>query len=214
MKKRRKINSIILASKSPRRKEIMQQVGLKFEIMVSDEEEKITQTEPSKVVVELSMQKAEAVYSKLSKDEILSSKQEENQKYIIIAADTVVAVDDVVLGKPIDRTDAYNMINAIQGKMHSVLTGITVIICNEDNVLRKISFYEKTNVEIYNMTESEINRYIDGNEPYDKAGGYAIQGEFASYVKRIEGDYYNVVGLPIARIIRELKNYNIDLLEF
>lgn len=210
-KKQIENNNIILASKSPRRREILEQVGVSFDIEVSELPEVITQVEPSKIVLELSMQKADEVYNKVLKDRINKVEATDNE-YIIIAADTVVEVDGHVMGKPLDRDDAYNMIKSISGRSHHVLTGVTLIICKGIEEPRKVSFYEETSVEIYDMSEEEINRYIDSKEPYDKAGAYAVQGAFAAYVKKLDGDYYNVVGLPIARIIRELKNFGIDML--
>ncbi|MBE5934900.1 MAG: septum formation protein Maf [Lachnospiraceae bacterium] len=203
MKRKNKLSKVILASNSPRRREILEQVGISFDVIPSDLEEVITQTEPNKIVLELSMQKAEDVYNKALKD-ILSSSDEENE-HIIIAADTVVEVDGKIMGKPKDRQDAYNMINAIQGRTHNVLTGVTLIICNGFSNTRKISFYESTEVEIYDLTDEEINKYLDSDESYDKAGAYAVQGLFAAYVRKLNGDYYNVVGLPISRILRELR---------
>ena len=138
-------------------------------------------------------------------------KEMQDKKHVIIAADTVVEVDGVILGKPSDRENAYKMIKLISGRSHNVLTGVTIVIFDSENSPRKLSFYESTEVEIYSIDEEEINQYIDSAEPYDKAGGYAVQGMFASYVKRLNGDYYNVVGLPISRIIRELKSFGIDI---
>lgn len=188
------MSKIILASKSPRRKEILSQVGIDFEIIVSNKEEKVTTDIPSDVVMELSRQKAEAVDKKVVYDD-----------YIIIAADTVVALDNKILGKPVDREDAYNMIASIAGRKHSVYTGVTLIIKSNEKCEMK-SFYEETLVDVYPMTEDRINNYLDMNEWNDKAGGYGIQGSFAAYVKSIIGDYYTVVGLPISRIIYEIEN--------
>lgn len=188
------MSKIILASKSPRRKEILSQVGIDFEVMVSDKEEIITKETPSDVVMELSCQKAIEVEKQVNYDE-----------YIIIAADTVVALDNKILGKPVDREDAYNMIALIAGRKHSVYTGVTLIIKSHEKCEVK-SFYEETLVDVYSMTEDKINRYLDMDEWNDKAGGYGIQESFAAYVKSIIGDYYTVVGLPISRIIYEIEN--------
>ena len=206
--KKNKKNNIILASGSPRRKEILEQVGLSFDVIISDVEEIITESEPKKIVLELSMQKAEDVYKKVLKERFDNNQNDstDGDKHIIIAADTVVEVDNAIMGKPKDREEAYEMINLIQGRKHNVLTGVTLIICDGVNVPRKISFYESTEVEIYDMNSDEINQYIDSGESFDKAGAYAVQGLFAAYVKGLNGDYYNVVGLPISRIIREFKS--------
>lgn len=188
------MSKIILASKSPRRKEILNQVGIDFEIVVSDKDEELTTDIPSDIVQELSRQKAEDVQNKVK-----------DSDYIIIAADTVVAVDDNILGKPKDKDDAFNMIKLIEGRNHSVYTGVTLLKKDRENVTIR-TFYEETVVEVYPMTEEEIYRYLDFNQWEDKAGGYGIQGSFAAYVKAIKGDYYTVVGLPISRIIYEMKN--------
>ena len=200
--------NIILASASPRRKEILEQVGIEFDVIVSDVEEVITEIDPKKIVLELSMQKAEDVYKKVLKDRFDNDNniKEDNNKNVIIAADTVVEVDNKIMGKPKDRQEAYDMINLIQGRKHNVLTGVTLVICDGINEPRKIAFYESTEVEIFDMSDDEINKYLDSGESFDKAGAYAIQGIFAAYVKGINGDYYNVVGLPIARIVREMKS--------
>ena len=188
------MSKIILASKSPRRKEILSQVGIDFEIMVSDKEEIVTTDVPSEVVMELSSQKAKEVEKQVNYDD-----------YVIIAADTVVALDNKILGKPIDRKDAYDMIASIVGRKHSVYTGVTLIIKSHNKCEVK-SFFEETVVDVYPMTEDKINKYLDMNEWKDKAGSYGIQGSFAAYVKSINGDYYTVVGLPISRIIYEIEN--------
>jgi septum formation protein len=206
--KKVKRNNIILASGSPRRKEILSQVGLEFDVIVSDVDEVITQSEPKKIVLELSMQKAEDVYTKVLKERFDNALLDtsEGDKHVIIAADTVVEVDNKIMGKPSNRDEAYDMIKLIQGRKHNVLTGVTLIVCDGVNKPRKIAFYESTEVEIYDMSDEEINKYIDSGESFDKAGGYAVQGLFAAYVKGLNGDYYNVVGLPISRIIREFKS--------
>lgn len=189
----------ILASGSPRRKEILEQCGVHFVVEKSEVEENTTKTEPDEVVKELSFIKAMDVAEK-TKEETC----------IVIGADTIVANGSVILGKPRDRQDAFQMVQSIQGHAHSVYTGVALII--KDGEKKKvISFYEETKVEIADMTEEEIKEYVETGEPDDKAGAYAIQGIFANFVKGIQGDYYNVVGLPIARIYAELKKIGIDL---
>ncbi len=189
----------ILASGSPRRKEILEQCGIAFRIEKSDAKEVITKIEPSEVVMELSRLKADEVAERTVEAEC-----------IIIGADTIVADGKDILGKPKDREDAIRMITSLQGHAHSVYTGVTVII-KKDGKQDKHTFFEETKVEILPMTREEIMVYVDSGEVFDKAGSYAIQGLFASYVKGINGDYYNVVGLPICRMIYELKKRNIDL---
>lgn len=185
---------VILASASPRRKELLAQIVDDFEICVSDVEEIITEKEPAKVVEELSVQKAFAVYSGTEGD------------VLVIGADTVVAMEDKILGKPSDKADAFSMLQMLQAKEHSVYTGVTVCM-RRDNKEQKITFSECTGVRFYPMTEAEIQEYIATGEPMDKAGAYGIQGIGGRFVEKISGDYNNVVGLPVARLYQELKEY-------
>lgn len=201
MKKR-----IILASNSPRRKELFTQVGIEFQAIPSKKEEYITKSIPSEVVQELSYQKAE---------EVACSIQEEA---IVIGADTIVAVDEKILGKPKNEQEAKEMIQMLQGRKHQVCTGVSVIIKSmaKGNTATKflkkeIQFVETTEVVVEKMTENEIDTYIATKEPMDKAGAYGIQGFFALYVKEIHGDYNNVVGFPIARFYKELKKNGVTL---
>lgn len=194
---------VILASGSPRRKEILEQCGISFVIQKSDAVEVITKEAPHEAVMEFARQKAYDVQKQLTR-----------KNTILIAADTMVANGDKILGKPSDKEDACRMIKSIQGHDHSVYTGVTLIIQDDKiakGTVKELTFYEETKVELLPMNEEEIADYVASGEVYDKAGAYAIQGAFASYVKGIQGDYYNVVGLPICRILRELKNVGIDL---
>lgn len=183
----------ILASASPRRRELLAQVGIQFDIVKSSLEEVITSSIPEEVVIELSSQKVKDVYQHLLD-------KDDNENMVIIGADTIVYNDNKILGKPKDENDAFTMISGLAGKSHFVYTGVT--ICMNGEIF---SFAEKTKVSIYPMTKDEISSYIKTQEPMDKAGAYAIQGLFAAYVKGIEGDYNNVVGLPVGRICQELK---------
>lgn len=183
---------IILASASPRRRELLTQIGLTFEVVVSETEEKITSTEPAKVVEELSIQKAAAVWEKLA--------QNHN---IVIGADTVVACDGKILGKPADIENAVEMLRLLQGRGHEVYTGVTVLY-EENGEKRVLTFHEKTTVHFYPMTEAQIREYVATGDPMDKAGSYGIQGFCARYIRGIEGDYNNVVGLPAGRVYQEL----------
>lgn len=184
---------IILASGSPRRKEILSQVGFEFTIEPSQKEEVATSDLPSDFVMQLSKVKAEDIAS------------QKDGPVIVIGADTVVAVDQTILGKPKDEEDAANMLRTIAGRDHEVYTGVTVIVKEADGTSRYETFYEKAKVSIVSMSEKEIRAYIESKEPMDKAGAYAIQGKFACYVNRIEGDYYTIVGLPIAHLYKVLK---------
>ena len=215
---------IILASASPRRRELLTQIGLDFEVVVSETEEKITSTEPAKVVEELSAQKAEAVWEKLCSttasqgsvtnaerldegSEVFESEQTSGETtitdIIVLGADTVVACDGKILGKPADTEAAAAMLTMLQGRGHEVYTGVTILY--EQNGERKtLTFHEKTIVHFYPMTDAQIREYVATGDPMDKAGSYGIQGFCARYIRGIEGDYNNVVGLPVGRVYQEL----------
>lgn len=168
--------TLILASKSPRRIELMTLAGFDFLSVPAVKEEKITGgTSPSDAVLMLSRQKAEEIAEKYPYN-------------TVIGADTVVALGNEIMGKPENEQDAFNMLKKLSGKTHTVL----------------INFYEKTEVEFYPLGDDEIRQYIASGEPMDKAGAYGIQEKGAMFVKRINGDFYNVVGLPVARLAREL----------
>lgn len=183
----------ILASASPRRRELLKQIGVTFEVMPAKGEEVITERQPEQVVMELSRQKAE---------EIASGIQEEH--VIILGADTVVVYDGKILGKPKDETDAGRMLSMLSGNTHSVYTGVTVIVIR-DGESQSHSFYEETKVTMYPMTDAQISAYIRTGEPMDKAGAYGIQGKGAVFIEKIDGDYNNVVGLPLAKIFHTVE---------
>ena len=182
---------IILASASPRRRELLAQIGLPFTVQVSSVEEVITKTAPEEIVMELSAQKAEDV------------KKNTEEDCIVIGADTIVSYSDgektQILGKPGSEEEAFGMLKLLQGNSHQVYTGVT--ICFGEQIR---TFYEKTQVHVYPMNEEQIEEYIKTGEPMDKAGAYGIQGRFAAFIKGIEGDYNNVVGLPVGRLYQEL----------
>lgn len=129
---------------------------------------------------------------------------------MVLAADTVVAYSGHILGKPKDREDAFSMLSMLQGKTHSVFTGVTIVLVDKEGKAGELVFYEETTVTMHPMSEEEINRYLDTGDADDKAGSYGIQGPFAIHIKQIDGDYNNVVGFPISRIYQELKNIGID----
>ena len=185
--------NVILASGSPRRKELLNQIGITFTVNPSKKEEIITTHKPSEVVMELSLQKA------------MDIAEQSEVGSIVIGADTVVAYDGKILGKPKDTTDAKRMLRMLSGNTHSVYTGVT-IIKKDNNGITKETFYQETKVTMANMAEYEIQTYVDSNEPMDKAGSYAIQGKCAAYIEKIDGDYYNVVGLPVCEVYHRLKN--------
>lgn len=170
---------LVLASKSPRRKDLLSLITEDFIIKTANVDESLPDNiEPNKAVEYLSKIKAQPF---------------NNGMDTIIGADTVVAVDGIILGKPKDRDDAYNMLKQLSGKYHSVFTGVTVIRPD-----KTVTFSVETRVKFFDLTDDEINEYIDTSEPFDKAGAYGIQGKGSLLVERIEGDYFNVVGLPVS----------------
>ena len=182
---------MILASKSPRRKELLSLITEDFRIIPAVGEEVIPEgTLPPQAVVMLAQQKAREIRA-------------EHSDEIIIAADTVVVVDDKILGKPKNEQRAAEMLSMLSGRKHSVLTGVCIIFADG----AEKSFYEQTEVEFFPLTDKQIQRYIATGEPMDKAGAYGIQGKGGLLIKRFEGDYFNVVGLPAARLARELGEF-------
>lgn len=182
---------IILASGSPRRREILEQVGIPFEVIVSEVEEKITSNNPVVVVQELAMQKAEAV------------RKEVRGSGFIIGADTVVVYKNGILGKPKDNLEACEMLTELQNQEHQVYTGVAIIVKSQKEI-KHLTFSVETKVRIQPMTKGQIEDYVATGEPLDKAGAYGIQGKFALYIKEIIGDYYNVVGFPISSVYEKL----------
>lgn len=192
---------IVLASGSPRRKELLAKTGLKFSVVVSGGEEKAETSDPAETVEKLSLDKASAVADLL---------QAEREPQLIIGADTVVACDGEILGKPSDREDAFRMLWKLQGQTHQVYTGVTLLL-KKKHTWQAHTFSEKTDVQFYPVSREELLAYIETGEPMDKAGSYGIQGGFGIYVKGICGDYNNVVGLPVGRLVYELKKLGIDI---
>lgn len=183
---------IILASASPRRRELLSQLGWEFTVQVSQIEEVITKIHPGEIVEELSELKARAVFSQTEGD------------VLVIGADTVVAHKGQILGKPTDAVDAVRMLEGLQNDTHQVYTGVTMCM-RRKGVETVRSFYESTEVDFYSMSREEIEWYVRTGEPMDKAGAYGIQGLAGRFVKRIRGDYNNVVGLPVAKLYQEVK---------
>ena len=182
---------LILASASPRRKELLEKIGLPFTIQPAKGEERITQKSPAAVVMELSRQKAEEIAAA------------QTGECIILGADTIVAKGEEIMGKPKDAADAKRMLKSIADDCHQVYTGVTLIRTGVHP--QSVTFQEKTDVFLYPISDAELDSYIASGDPMDKAGAYGIQGNFAIHVKGIAGDYYNVVGLPIGRVYQELK---------
>lgn len=192
------MKKVILASASPRRKEILEQIGLEFDIIPSTCNEVITKHIPKDIVEELACQKAQEIFEKT------------DESSIVIGADTIVVSYNKIMGKPKDEKDAFNMLTELQDNTHTVYTGVCVFI-KENNQTKNVVFSEATTVSVYPMNKDQILDYIATKEPMDKAGAYAVQGKFAIYIKKIDGDYNNVVGLPIARLYNEMLNIGIDL---
>ena len=183
---------IILASASPRRRELLSQVGIVFETIPSTEDEACTETEPARLVEILAGNKAENVAEGLTGD------------YIVIGSDTVVTKDGIVLGKPSDKEEAFQMLSNLQGAFHQVYSGVA-LISSQDGKREVRCFHVMTEVEVLPMAKQQIEDYIATGDCMDKAGAYGIQGSFAEYIKGIRGDYYNVVGLPLSRLMQELR---------
>ena len=208
---------IILASASPRRRELLSQIGLDFEVIVSEVEEKVGAMLPEQVVEELSARKAEAVLGAIG---------DSAEDVLVIGADTVVALDGQILGKPGSPQEAAEMLRRLSGRNHGVYTGVAHLyrpgsagsrdvpgpsVSTEGSVdsgaLQRKIFHERTDVAFFSLAEEEIAFYVATGDCMDKAGAYGIQGMFARYVKGIAGDYNNVVGLPVGRLYQEAKEW-------
>lgn len=190
---------IILASGSPRRREILEQIGLPFAVVPSQADETMSEgISPSMAVQSLSLLKAADVAKTQPKDAL------------VIGADTVVVFDDEILTKPRDKEDAKKMLSRLSGNCHSVLTGLTVLRCRDG---KSISVTEETKVYFKELSEREIESYVNTNEPMDKAGSYGVQGLGGLFVEKLDGDYYNVVGLPLARLGKILREeFDIEMI--
>lgn len=201
----------ILASGSPRRKELLELMGMEqFKIIPSHKEEVITKTEPSEIVEELSYQKCMDIANQL----VEAQKKVDydnplfgdvNHSFVVIGADTVVADQEKVLGKPKDEAEAFIMLKGLAGHAHSVFTGVTIALVKNGKLMNDLTFHEETKVYMREYTDVEINRYIETKDPMDKAGSYGIQTQGAILVEKIEGDYNNVVGLPITKLYCKLQ---------
>lgn len=207
------MGQLILASASPRRRELLEQIGLTFTVCPARGEEKITKETPEAIVMELAEQKAKEVASMIKIYGQEHATLMTPQDIMIIGADTVVACPGwgSVLGKPKDEEEAFAMLSTLSGRTHSVYTGVSVLLLGASGKAGVHTFYEKTDVTMCKMDDEEIRRYIATGEPMDKAGAYGIQGKCAIYVDKIDGDYNNVVGLPVAAVYRELKKLGINL---
>ena len=184
------MSKIILASASPRRKELMELAGYDFEVICADIVEVVPEEAmPQEVVMSLALQKAQAVAA-------------EHKEAVVIGSDTVVALDGKILGKPHSEQEACEMLRSLSGRTHKVFTGVA-IVC--DGKVK--NFFDETDVEFYSLGDDEIKKYVATGEPTDKAGAYGIQGKGSVLVKRINGDFFSVMGLPIAKLYREMSDF-------
>ncbi|CCX87438.1 maf-like protein HMPREF0993_01143 [Clostridium sp. CAG:590] len=188
---------IILASASPRRTELLKQAGFTFTVIPSSIEEQRTEASPDKLAEDLAFQKAEDVYQSVKQDYT-------GKDFMVIGADTIVYYDGEVLGKPADEQEAFDMLKMLSDRTHQVYTGLAIILKKADEKQIYL-MHERTDVTFYPISDHELKDYIATGDPLDKAGAYGIQGPFAVHVKKINGDYNNVVGLPIARLYQSLQ---------
>ena len=220
--------NIVLASGSPRRRELMDRIGSSCICIPSNKEEDMSGHDPKVMVEMLSAMKAEDIANKiitgtLSQENITSTGTVAvsyelkdlifnlKSASVIIGCDTVVAFGSSILGKPKDKADAVCMIKSYAGRTHHVHTGVCILVIVNNIIVKKLNYSVSTGVNVVNMTEKEIVSYVETGEPMDKAGAYAVQGLFCPYVDSIEGDYYNIVGYPIASIYKSFKELGIDI---
>lgn len=188
---------IILASASPRRAKLMEQAGFSFTVIPSTAEETVSPDTPDRLVEELAFLKANEVYQRIKVDYA-------DKDFMVIGADTIVYYDKEVLGKPADEQEAFDMLKMLSDRTHQVYTGIAIIQKNKGEKNTQLLF-DKTDVTFYPISDYEIKEYIATGDPLDKAGAYGIQGPFAIHIKEIQGDYNNVVGLPIAKLYQTIR---------
>lgn len=198
---------LVLASGSPRRKEILSQAGFSFRVLPVDADESLEKRSPEEMVQILAGRKAAACM------ELLKKTEDNIENLIVLGADTVVVYDHTILGKPSDREDAAETLRKLQGKCHGVYTGFSLMWLDDQNQIQSVASAEKTNVYFYPMSEAEIRCYVNTGESDDKAGSYAIQGIGMRYIEKIEGDYHNVVGLPLGRLYQTLKSNHLEIEE-
>lgn len=183
------MKKVVLASASPRRRELLTTAGLEFEVCVKEVDESVPEgTDPVEAAKMTASKKALAVAG-------------ERENCIVIGADTIVVANKKILGKPKDKNDAISMLSMLSGVEHEVVTGVCIV-----NGGIAESFAQVSKVKFYDLTDEEIESYVETGEPMDKAGSYGIQGKGCTLVERIEGDYFNIVGLPVAEVVRRIRN--------
>ncbi len=211
---------VTLGSASPRRRELLEQIGIEFEVVASEAEEYYKSTMPEEIVKELALMKAENVADELRHKGNVSAENVSVKHThepdggvhevqlcdrVILGADTIVVRDGEILGKPSDEEAAFSMLKSLQGRMHQVYTGLALLDFDKNGKRHMIDHAEETKVYVHEMSDEEIRSYIAAGESLDKAGAYGIQGRFAAFIDRIEGDYFNVMGLPVAYLYQQLK---------
>lgn len=197
------MKKIILASGSPRRRKLLEQINIEFDVIVSGVEETVeSKSSPQEIVRDLASLKAEEVSSRVS-------------DALVIGADTIVALDNVILEKPENESEAIKMLRKLSGRNHRVLTGVALYKVDESqNIVARHTFWEQTIVTFGAIEERDLRAYVKTGSPMDKAGGYGIQDDFgAIFVKGINGDYYNVVGLPLYSFYQTMKSFAPEYLE-
>lgn len=184
-------HKFILASQSPRRRELLSYLEIEFKIMPSDVDEIVEDGIPfEQVVMDLATQKAAHI-------------AKNHPEYTVLGFDTLVILDGEALGKPQDRQDGFDMLRRLSGRTHRVLTGCAIVCCDEID-----TFYDWADVTFNDMSDTEINEYLDTGEPFDKAGAYGIQGYGGRYIAKVDGDYYSVMGVPLNKLYRKLRDLN------
>lgn len=204
---------IILCSGSPRRRELLKLLVPSFRVLTSDADETFVCADPDQFARQIALRKAKAVLDRLDKNQSATEKEKEasqeraagQENSLLIGADTSVWLNGHMYGKPKDRADAEEMIASLSGRTHTVVTGVAVLLGE-----KQVTFAETTKVHVLPMSQNEIKAYCNTDEPYDKAGGYGIQGLFSRYISGIDGDYFNVVGLPVSHLWRVLKELGAD----
>ena len=191
------MKTIILASASPRRRELLKQLGLKFTVEPSNCEERMdSRLEPHELAKALSLEKAKLVARR-------------HRNALVIAADTFVVFEGRILGKPCSEAEAREMLETLNARPHSVITGFTIVDTDSGKVFSRAA---ETRVHLRELSSSELDAYVKSGEPLDKAGAYAIQGRGAAIVEKIEGDYFNVIGLPLSSLTEALKEFGVHIL--
>ncbi len=193
---------LYLASGSPRRRELLTAAGLAFEIRPCSSPEETAAVTPVQTVRDLSTHKARAGFADIIND------ADDDNEFAVLGADTIVVIDDEIMGKPKDDAEARQILKKLSGRTHRVYTGVCILV-RKNGKTRKKTFYERTSVTMYPITDAELDDYLASGEHMDKAGAYAIQGLAVKFVRRISGDYSNIVGLPVARVCRELANLHV-----